>query len=61
MRQPDFLELTVCDSCDLATANESTFLLIMSLESEGMDSSRASSHTELTSEGKIITECKKTL
>jgi hypothetical protein len=48
MRQPDFLELTVCDNCDLATANETMSLLITSFVSDGTASSNASNHTLLT-------------
>ena len=48
MRHPDFLECTVCESCDLATANERMSLLIMSFVSEGTASSKASSQTLLT-------------
>ena len=48
--QPDFLDPTVWDNCDLATANESMSLLIMSFVSDGMATSSASNHTPLTAE-----------
>ena len=54
MRQPDFLELTVCDNCDLATANETMSLLITSFVSDGTASSNASNHTLLTAGGEEI-------
>ena len=56
MRHPDFLELTVCDNCDLATANESMSLLITSFVSDGITSSNVSNQTLLTAaDERIIT------
>lgn len=54
IKHPDFLELTVCDNCDLATANESMSLLITSFVSDGMTSSNVSNQTLLTAADKRI-------